>query len=466
MAMTPHETFAHALINEHGRRVFLQDHLSSLYFGGFPTRFWRYLLLAYGKRVYDLPTELGLEPTSETKPFAYPAYTLGQTLRLGIAPTEAIFYKTMGDYSRQFTPIHIGTAMLLYGAEQDYAEARRLLKVDFLKKVYVGRKASEFAGEIFINPHGPAAVGMKVFDEELLFDDATPYILDGIGNAAWFPDRYVTQVLNTTNNSHWYGHLIILNKLHQRWEKLLQATSYSKVHDWSSSKDYRDKTIQLRHCSPRGARTWMDKATGVSQILRIVRADSTPRDMATGLSTLFTADNSRTEKVLEYIGRPLTVEDFEAMTSKLALKTLYYAPFGAIADVVKTHSSALGAMLFTLTDRKYLPLLTECMLPRAGRPEWLPADHDLDVMGTQDVRWDENMKGAAEDYSAAKKWRDEFLQLAPPEILFMALLRWAHPEERDPLPHVAIDNMLRSWPNITQVQDMIKVMPIGQLSGL
>lgn len=481
MAMTVYETFAHALINEHGRELFLNKHISSPY--GFRQKFWRLLILAYGGKLYDLPAQIGMEPPAPGRkvPYNFPAYTLAQTMRLGIAPTKAMLYPTMGSFEHQHTPIHLGTAMLLHGADSDDLEARTLLSVAFMKQAYPTHSASTFASNAYISPHKPQDVGMRPFEmEELLGPNGEPIILDELGNAAWFPEEYVVKVLRHAEHTHWYSMLCRLNALHGSWTDLMQRTSVRllKLNEGSAKNQYRNGTSYLRNCSPAVAREWIASLTGVKRILGVARADATPQEMATGLATIVSNQNERTEEMFNFIGRPLTVEDFKLMSPKATLGALYYSPFGAIEEAVQKSSVEIGAMLFTLTDSGMLPLVTECMSPHSSRgKKWQPdtAVGNLTHLLSADTSpesikkvWTESMKPLINDYDNAKSWRDEFMQLAPPEVLFCALCRWAFPEKEDPLPAVAIDNLLRSWSNITEIQNVIRAIPphIGKLSAL
>lgn len=481
--MTIQETVAHALINEHCRDLFLNKASSTHSVYGFRTRFWRLLMLAYDERLFELPHQLGLDPPAPGRavPFNYPAFTLSQTMRLGIAPTKAMLYPIMGGFDHQYTPIHIATAMLRHGAAVNHEEAHQLLTVSFMKKAYPTRSASQFAAHAFINPYRPEDLGLKPFDAELLFTpDRSPIILDELGNAAWFPVSYIERILAVTENAHWYSPLVKLNGVHGLWHPLVHRASSKLLHGKreSANHEYRNTTTYLRNASPTTAREWLSKVDGVRRILNVVRRDATPKEMALGLSTIIANQNPRTEEMFRYIGRELTVEDFAAMKPAAALRALYFAPYDAVAQAIKDSSIDIGSMFFALTDPNTLPLVTSCMSQHGSREKkWFPdtveGKHDLSMQTDTSPEklketWTNAFKPFIDDYDRAKEWRDELVQLASPDVLFLALLRGAAPLPEDPIPTIVVDNALRSVSNITEIQNVIKTMPsaIKSLSAL
>jgi hypothetical protein len=246
-------------------------------------------------------------------------------MRLGIAPTKAMLYPTMGGYDHQHTPIHIATAMLRHGMEADADEARQLLTVAFMRKVYPTRSASIFATQAYVNPYQPSDFGLKPFDIELLYaPDKSPYVLDELGNAAWFPLQYVEKLLQTTENSHWFWSLCKLNALHGLWTDTIHRASAKllRAKRENANSEYRNSTSYLRNASPDQARAWLGQVEGVRRILNVVRADATAEEMATGLSAIIASQNKKTEEMFRYIGRELTVEDFAKMRPKAALMSL------------------------------------------------------------------------------------------------------------------------------------------------
>ena len=143
MALNVYETLAHALVQEHCRTEMLGRHYT---YGGHTTlrsAAWRWLLIAYGKKLYDLPKEMGLVRVSGG-PFGFATYGLAQSMSVGVSPLELYSYPTMSEFGHTYTPIHIATALLKYGNEEAMEVAKMMLTPAFLKKTYPSRTAEDF----------------------------------------------------------------------------------------------------------------------------------------------------------------------------------------------------------------------------------------------------------------------------------------------------------------------------------
>ncbi len=470
--MTIYESMTFAVANELGRYQFLGNsyHMQP---HGFQSRFFRWLLIAYGDGFYELPKRMNLPPRGNGS-WLFPAFTLPQTMRCGIAPSEAITYASMGAYEHQYTPLHIGTALSLYGHDFNAKEIDRLLSTSFLKRAYPSKSPDAFASHAFINPFSPEDIGRRPFDYELL--EKAPgelAVVDELGNAAWFPPEYLQSVLKRVGSAHWYSMLCKLSMVHGKWQDLVQHAAAELLRDRNNTGlrvKYGSTTNYLRNVKSGVARDYLKRVSGVREALNVVRRDATPQEMATGLRTLVSNQNARTEEVFRYIGRDLVIEDFRLLTPRQALLALYYAPYDAVKQVIATNSQELGSMFFSLTDAKTLPLITNCMSPHGSREKpWIPdtdvgnLSHLVSISTTtpESIReeWEKSMRDLVDAYDRAKVWRDELIQHAPPEVLFLSLLRWAGREENDPIAEAAIENVLRSYPTITEVQNVIGAMP-------
>ncbi len=484
--MTVYESMAHAIVNEHGRELFLNKNLYGSTAFGFRARFWRWLLLAYGEQLYELPKQMGLPPITagERKlPYNFPAFTVLQSMRCGLAPTELLKYPTMGGFDHQYSPLHLGTALIKHGREDDLDEANVLLSASFLKSVYQNRTASAFTGHAYINPWAPEDLGRRPFDIELLQTPTSELqIVDELGNAAWFPTEYLEKIFRQADPVFWYSKLCQLNGVHGRWTPQVQQCAgvlLRKQPLGVKKNEYRNRTNYVRNATRASVDSYFRTLSGVSEMLCLVRGDASAEEMARGLKTLATTNSERAEEMYRFIGRELTVEDFQRLTAKQALTILYFAPYATVKSVIAAHPTDLGAMFFTLTDAKTLPMVTNSMSDHSSREKlWYPDTEEGNLrhlLSTNDVSkeyfvesWTKTMQPLAESYGRTKPWRDLLVQLAPPEVLMLALCRWAGRAEDDPVPTVAIENVLRSHPNIIQVQEMIAAMPedILKLSAL
>lgn len=474
--MNIYESFAHALIQEHGRSVFLGG--SHYHYTGLGNRMWRWLLLCYGKRIYDLPEEMSL-PVPEAKRnallesrFGFAAYTLSQSMRLGIRPTELYSYRTVGGYDHTFTPIHVGTALLKFGTEAERELALTLLTPKFLLDTYPNRDSSSFAQHSDTNPYTPEDFGLRALDTEAFgTTNGGLRAVDEIGNAAWFETIYVQQILSRVQASHWYGKLCELQGLHGRWSNLVASSARSLLYQKQTGGarvGHKNRIDYIRNVTASVAREYLKGQSGVQELLWMARSDVTPQEMARGLRVLATVETSTVNEAWGWIGRALTLEDFQELTSRHALTVLYHAPYESVTDVIKTRSEELSAMFFTLTSKEHLPMVSNSMSQHSGRPKtWYPdtieGRYRARHLGTtEDIkkRWEDRMKPVVQDFINNCLWRDQFLQLAPPEVLLLALMRQkATPQ--DPVPMVAIDNVLRSYANIAEVWRALEEMPPG-----
>lgn len=451
--MPIYESLAHALIQEHGRGLFLKNTTHSNELGN---KMWRWLLIAYGRKLYDLPREMGLPQVktsfpSGLKEYSFPSLTVQASLGLGISPLELYTYPTMGGFNHAYTPIHVACGLLKFGHEQEEV-AKRLLHPNYLKGAYPSRTGQDFATNSDANPYGPQHFGMEPYlPEDFLKADGTMHIVDELGNAAWFPKQYITQALRQVPAAQWVTKLLELRAMHGRWEKRLQAAAAALV---KGAAHTRDKAVYLRTASADYARSYLKGVSGVSEMLWAARADATTTEMAKGLRVISSTDTKPVREMYQYIGRPLTPQDFAELQPKQALKILYYAPMDVVAGAIASDSGALASKFFTLTTREHLPMVSNSMSKHGDRtPRWYPdtAESNVNALNrssTEELRaaWDERMKSAIQQYETAKEWRDRFTAVAEPAVLFLALMCWASTED-DPIPHNAILNVLRAHPS-------------------
>lgn len=471
MEMNVYESLAHVLIQEHGRSLLLNRYHSS--YSGLSNKMWRWLLLAYGKRLYDLPKEMSLpEPDAAfggVRKYSFPALTLVQSMRAGISPLELYSYSSMGGFEHTHTPIHVATALLKFGKDQ-LELAQALLTPAFLKATYPSRESTSFAQNSDTNPYRPADFGMQpIPTEELVTDDFKTHVVDELGNAAWFPVDYVKKVLRPVPPAHWYGKLCELQSLHGLWEPMLHSAALSLLNNapTNNHSGHWNRINYIRGVSEDAARDYMKKDSGgVREVLWATRGDVTAAEMAKGLRILANVTTRPVQEARQYVGRAVTLEDFEQLTAKQALSVLYYAPYAAVEDVIARHSEKLASLFFTLTTKEHLPMVTNSMSKHNDRAKnWYPDTHDGNMQalmrGTVEEihkRWDDRMLPVVQAYERNKEWRDRYLMLAEPAVLFLALMRWKS-VDKDPVPTVSIDNMLRSHHNIVSVQHALEEMP-------
>lgn len=434
--------------------------------------FWRWLLICYGRSMYDLPREVGLPLPPGKKEYNFPSFSLEKSMSVGISPLELYSYPTMSGFRAKYTPIHIATALLVYGQEAEREVAHQMLRPAFLRAAYREHAAATFVQYSIVNPHPPARFGLPEFTAEDLFDGIRLLAVDDLGNAAWFDDTYLKQILCTVPSVQWYLRLGELHRLFGRWEGSLRSTAASLIRGQQThNKGYEGRLRYLRDLLPGDARAFLKQESGVIEVLWMSRADSTPAEMAKGLRVLSTSTSGNISPLWCYIGRELTYEDFKQLTPRQALTVLHRAPAGAVKTCITEHQADLAAMFFALNTKDHLTTIVNSMdLTHVGRPEiWqpdVPETQFMDLHSGKDhaARWAQVMHPLIQVYLRNKAWRDQYQQLADPATLFLAMMhakaeRAVSGKFDAPVPFSTLSNVLRSHPNIQEIQKHLTEMP-------
>lgn len=480
------ESMAHALIGEHGRQLFRRDHTSSSTYG-YGTKFWRIALLCYGKDFYMLPKRLGLsvknpEAKDANSKFAFPAFTTKCTALLGIPLTEMFLYPSIGGYQHQYTPLHLSIGLRRFGPPSVQAEADELMQLDFMKKLWpTGRKPEDFASQTMVCPYRPEDFGLKPYDLRALFqDDGTEFIVDELGNAAWFPEEYVTNILDRVSVELWYNSAYKLARCSTSFHALRERASKKQLYVTALGKrdTYEKLAKYIRHTTKSSAAAFVGRHDiGVAVVAGAFRADANTETMVRALRTLGTAKSEVLEASYRYIGRPLTYDDFKPLTPGCALTILRNVHFDLVKDVITERSQDLSALFFKLPNDQLKDVM-DCMSPRegygaqniGGRQKWYPdtpegndALFNLSQMTKTEfdikAEWDDYMKPLITQHVETREWRKELLDIADPDAAFLAVTRYtAKPD--DPVPHDALDNVLRSHPNASMLIEHVQRHPL------
>jgi len=463
--MTIYESLAHALINEHGRGLFTGSNFSSLTHG-FAPKVWRWLLIAYGEKLEELPTQMGLPPIPKRPaPYNFPAYTIGKVMHLGIPLKEAMQFKAIRGYTANHTPIQLATALLEHGTAIEALEAEDILQFEFLRKFYEDHTPHKFIDSITLNPYAPSRYNLNPYPIELLLDhDQKPIPLDTLGSAMWFPKEYIKKLLQQTEPPMWYSHLCRLNTFFGgKWTDMVESASYKMLYGANPPKEVTNAARYVRNLSSAQAHAYLARLTGVREGLRVVRHDASAETMASGLKAI--SGSAKNDEYYRLIGRALTIEDFRKMSPKAALRTLYSVNHETVRAVIESHSEELGALFFTLTGKEDLPMVMNSMSPHTSRTDkWHPDTTEGNVAAfesfnkTPKESWDAQMKPLVESYIRARDWRDTAIELGEPAVIFLALMLWASKPE-DPVPRPAIESVLRSHHSISIIEERCKEMP-------
>lgn len=465
------ESIAHALIGEHGRRLFRRDyHSGSTY--GFETSFWKIALLCYGKDFYKLPQKTNMAPPSrEPKTFSFPAFTVEGSMHLGIPLPELLLYQTVGGYEHRFTPIHLATGLLLYGG--DYYEADELLQIEFMKKLWPeGRPPSDFVNQTTVNPYKPEEVGRKPYDIRLFQKDESNYMLfDELGSALWFPTELVEHSVGSVATELWFHSIFVLSNLDPRYDKLRTQAARRQLFATSTGKKetYRKLATYIRQATKSDATSYVrNKNVGVAAVASCFRGDADAEMMASGLRIIATATSDNLQQAYRYIGRPLTYEDLELLAPQHALTILRNAPYELVKDVIATNGEKLSSLFFKLPSNR-LKEVMDCMSPNGREDKWFsdtPEGNDslvssttpLDTKGHKDT-WSSIMQPYIARYIEARAWRKQLLDIAAPDVAFLALM-YAVAGDEDPVPRDAIWNVLVSHPNAGGILEHVKMNPV------
>jgi len=185
--------------------------------------------------------------------------------------------------------------------------------------------------------------------------------------------------------------------------------------------------------------------------------------MVRGLKVMATGYSVPIEESFAFLGRELTIEDLRALTPLQVLRILGQAPFETVQDVIAAHSGELGGMLFALTTKDQMTAVTNCMSPHAGRRAWRPGRLIMrDDPNEDKEQWDTWASALIQEHLTARDWRNDLLEVAEPAVAFLAAIRCSDVKE---IPVVAIDNALRSHPNINAVQEVMARIPAHLVKG-
>lgn len=472
--MNIYESMAHTLLSEHGRELFTGRNSNYSSYTMKLSAFWELALMAYGSNFYELPKRLGL-PTRNDNKYSFPAYQIDKVMPLGISPTEALFYPSMGNYQHQYTPIHLASAMLSFCRyEPDIkAEAEEMLKIGFMKRLWgeKGRKADDFASSAVPNPCRPEDFGKKPYDLEQLKTTSSDdfYYLDELGNMFWFPREYVEAATKNVSVDMWLSRFTQLSRYHGRWGDVVESWSYRKLVNlpFGKSNSYSQIARYLRQVSATNARAYYRSVAGtVGGVTTIFRADATAEEMGLGLRMLANSKSSNMEASYSFIGRELTYEDVKGLRAPQLLTIINNVHWDVIRRLVDNNHEELCSILFTLPAERYtaaMSCLQEPKLPRRGG-KWFPDTEEGNLglsMGSSEtvrVAWERTMKPLAERYATMRRWRNRLLDLADPNVAFLALMCWRTTKE-DPVPHTAIENVLRSVPEAMAIQEHLLAYP-------
>lgn len=483
------ESMAHALIGEHGRSLFRRDYSSNTY--GYGTKFWRIALLCYGKNFYSLPKRLGLtvrnpEAKDANSTFAFPDFTAKNTAVLGIPLPEMFLYPTMGDFSHRFTPLHFSTGLLKFAPKTLHHEAAQLRDLEFMKRLWpLGRKPEDFATTATLNPYRPEDFGLEPYElEKLQWEDGQRLIIDELGNAAWFPQKYVEPILDLVSVDLWYNSVFKLARTNKDFVPLREKASRKQLYALALAKrdTYTRLAKYIRHVPFDVAKSYLSRDLGVAQVAGAFRGDAPQAMMTSGLRALATVKSESAQMSYRYIGRPLTYEDLAPLHPSYLLTILKCVKFELVEDVIRTHSEQLSSLLFKIPNSKMKEVM-DCMSPDSGRDSFyrdydLKEDADkyypdtpegndrlfnLTSMSKDELdlhgEWDSYMKPLITQHVETRMWRDTLLGMVDPDVAFLAVTRYtAKPD--DPVPHDAIDNVLRSHPNASMLIEHVQRHPL------
>jgi len=476
--MNVFESMAHAIIGEHGRALFRHQYTSTLSTFGYGIKFWKTVLLCYGKELYNLPKKMNLTPGQNgpvhMKEFGFPAFTMEKCVELGVPIPELYTYKTVGNYSTKYTPLHLGTALLRFGSGKDaWRDADQILDIEFEKKLWVGRKAEDFVNSPFLNPYSPHDVGRRPFEKADLYDGDKPIVIDEMGNAAWFPVGYYEDVLLNVQPDRWAGWMYVYSKRFPELLPLQARGAVSILHNLPSGKSdtYTRLAKQIRCVAPKAARAfWNGKHVGVLAVASAFRADSTPEEMAEGLRWIAVSKSSNMEMSYRYIGRALTFDDFALLAPQHALTILSNVNYEVVREVISKDSERLAGLFFKLPSSQ-MKAVANCMSVSGREEKWYPDTergndllYNLTAMSTVEEKsstaeWDALMRPLVSKYLETRAWRKQLLDLVDPDVAFLTLT-WALAASDDPVPKDAIENVLRSHPHAAGVMDLVRQHPM------
>lgn len=463
--MNIYESLASAIVVDHGAVTFNGQSWSRA--GNIGNKlgapFWHWLLVAYGEDLCNLPVRYKIPlPTTKTT-HEYPELRSKVMLGLGLDADAVCWSKmSVGFTDSAYTVLGIATALLRYGGPELRPTACKLLDPALLLKVYPEHSTQEFVRTpTEINPYKPSDFGLAPLPLTAFLDERKVRMVDSIGNAAWFDEKYLQHCLQHSNPAHLFGPLRDLQS-HDReaWAAYAQQNAVRFLTTIRDVKDYKRVAEYLHLAGPTEARRWLHRQNGASKVLWSSLADAAPAEMAQGLATAAVSTSGVMVEQYKRVGRKLTIEDFRELSPLQALRVLYHVPFECVEDVIKEHNTELGSMFFAQT--KHLDMVTDCMTPHGKRGAWDPAWKRVSCRANQKsvaASWEEWAKPMVAEHLSAKAWRERLLAACEPSVAFLAQALHFGERAKMLLPLVAIETVLHSYPNIDTVMEIVKEAP-------
>jgi hypothetical protein len=466
MMMSVYTSMAHAALEPHLRPVLAREYANTDP-GSFRRKCWDWALLSYGRGMYTLGERIGVVPSTAVhgmyapKTHSYPTVTVARAMLLGISPLELYAYPTISEASTSYTPIHVATALLRYAPERYRSMAEELVTPEFLREH--ARRPEPNPGSIAVNPYTPRDVGLDFGHLDIAPGDT----VDEVGNLAWFSDEYA-DVYFKNPSVHALPALLALNACHDgRWTPLLRRYARASLLERQQQKNvpYRHLALLLRTAPQSSAESYLSRAEGVKNALHIVRADTDPRNMAKGLGVLATTDTRPIQELWSYLGRALTIEDIRRLTPQRALEVCYRAPLEALSGL-KEYTDELGAM-FVGARNLDLSKASKAFSEHNERPRsWVPCTAQGITKHANVSTREELVANHARVYQPfvlrfveAYEWRNDLLQAVGSDTAVLGLLHTLGGPE-GPIPRIAIENVLRSHPDVTRLLTLMQQMPL------
>ena len=457
--MNIYESLASTVIIDNGGQTFVHG---SYYHSGSHAvgmAFWHWVLLAFGEGIYDLPAKYRLVPTNNNLgDYGFPSVKVSKLLALGLDPVATFTYRNAADM-RESSPVNVATALLKYGGPAQRETALSLLDPELLLKVHKNECAlTDFVQTPRrVNPHKPQDFGLERLPYSAFFKNGQFCAADNISCAAWFGPEYLQHVFNHTSPSLWFNTLLTAYAQNSHfWEPYVQAGA-RKLLRTDANSAYRKYAEYLHYAGHYEARDWLKRQRGVPALLWATLSCATSEEMAKGLKVIATGTSAPVAQAVNLLGRKLTIQDFRELTPLQALRILHSAPYACVEDVVREHSAELGGMFFALTS--HLQMVTDCMIDHTKRGIWRPVTPPPDKGSLTAAEWETWAKQMASDHLSAKAWRARLLDVCEPAVAFLALVLRCGKSKVNELPLVAIESVLRSYPRVEAVLEVIEEAP-------
>ncbi len=221
---------------------------------------------------------------------------------------------------------------------------------------------------------------------------------DTVANMSWYDVESVEDIVRAAQSGDkvQFVNSILRTLGKDELEHRVQARAKLCAKDYVFNNNTRSSYVKaipmLRLCSARDRREILDNVdSGVKRVVRCTTADCSKEDMVTALRAMSTASGALArDLVLEYLGRPPTVEEISKVRSRGIVGVLYRMPWVLLQETLKTGN--LKGHLLRFSNEVDINELQDCLVDHDRRKKLRDTSFDYSKMTFQE--YSEEMREA------------------------------------------------------------------------